>query len=106
MTQLEMFWQIWAERNHECAVCKKQIWKFDHWCMAHIIAKQQWVGFKLYADNIIILCRDCHESYDKKSTKNNPLFNFLHEKADSLRQLYSSMNKDQRQLLVEKQIVK
>ena len=108
MTQLEMFQQIWQERTHECELCKQNgiithLPKFDVWSFAHILGKGAWCGFKLYKPNIALLCRKCHTQYDDHATEDNPFFNWIHDKAQQLKQLYNSLSKYERQDLIENQ---
>jgi len=75
--ELEMFWQIWEEREHICVHCKKKLYEFNVWYFAHKKPKSTHPELRLVKENVDIQCSDCHftetncgrEIYEKRKDK-------------------------------------
>lgn len=66
-----LFVEIWQQRVHLCQVCSKTIAHPKIHNFAHLLSKKSYPRFRLYKENILILCFDygqgCHEKLDCRS---------------------------------------
>lgn len=69
--ELALFQSIWATRPHTCSVCDKKLHDFQVGFFSHILTKNAFPRFRLFAENIVIKCLDCHRLYEHKT--NNDL---------------------------------
>lgn len=53
--ELQLFKEIWSEREHKCEVCESFIHEPSPSNFAHILAKGTYGKFRLLKDNIAIL---------------------------------------------------
>jgi len=95
VTQGEFFKDEWLKRKHECYVCGEPLVFFSPYWMAHVLGKGAFPAFKLFSGNLVILCGDCHDLYDKKTdeAKSKPMFAELFELKEKLEILYHKVIK-------------
>ena len=86
--ELEIFKQIWEEREHFCYVCNSPLYVFDVWNFAHLLSNKSYPAFRLYKPCIQLLCRDHHSEYDTRGTIDKPEFDKLNELKQQLKELY------------------
>lgn len=61
----ELFFEIRNERPKICIICSKAIKEAKTRCFAHILAKWQRPKYRLYKNNIVLVCSiDCHHKVD------------------------------------------
>jgi hypothetical protein len=61
--QKALFESIWNSRPHCCEVCKATILQPAPWNFSHLLPKGTYPDFKLREDNIVIKCKECHDSW-------------------------------------------
>ncbi len=63
-----VFESIWNERPHKCQVCGVAIKEPTPSNFAHVLPKAQnkYPKFKLNKQNIMLMCEDCHYTWDFK----------------------------------------
>jgi hypothetical protein len=86
--ELEIFKQIWEEREHFCYVCNSPLYVFDVWNFGHVLSKGAMPSLRLNKDNIVLLCRKHHDEYDNRGTVGKPEFDKLNELKQQLKELY------------------
>lgn len=70
--QVELFREIWEERNHYCEVCWNHIQEPKTYCFAHILSKWRYPEYKFLKQNIALVCSlDCHGELDKRNAHND-----------------------------------
>jgi hypothetical protein len=67
--QLEMFKEIWSERDHISFLSKRSLKYFDVKMFAHILPKGRYTKFKLKKFNIILLHPEEHNLLDQGTVK-------------------------------------
>lgn len=66
----ELFKRI-SKTRCRCEICKKNIKTFKTRCFAHILAKGQYAKYRLYENNIAVVCSiACHQEVDKRVAGN------------------------------------
>jgi 5-methylcytosine-specific restriction endonuclease McrA len=64
-SQKELFRKIWREREPECSVCEEPLYDPPKsYYFSHVLPKGTYPEFKLFPENIILLCLDCHQKLD------------------------------------------
>ena len=86
--ELQLFQEIWEERKHACQVCGEPLPAFDIWNFAHVLGKKAYQKFRLEKANIILMCRKHHHQYDNQSTADDPLFTWVLELKQKLKEKY------------------
>jgi len=92
--ELELFKEIWEEREHYCFICSKPILEAVVSNFMHVVAKGKSGALRLVKENIVIGCHDfqssCHEIWDKKprsTIKDNPMWSKMFELEEEMKQL-------------------
>lgn len=96
-TQMDVFREIWAEREHVCEVCGAGIPFASPGNFFHILPKGSYPRFKLLKDNILITCcfngvsEGCHELFHQMGNKlrGNKKWKSVFQKIDSLKGIYN-----------------
>jgi len=93
--ELDMFKEIWEERDHVSFVSGKKLKKFDVKMFAHILSKGAYPAFRLRKDNIVLLTPDEHFLYDMAShkIKEDPYWAGLYEMKEKLKIEYNQRDK-------------
>lgn len=55
---------VWANKNHVCEECGKQLTDMKRWYMHHILPKAKFPYFRFDSRNIIILCYTHHNEIE------------------------------------------
>lgn len=64
-SEVEIFKEIWNEREHICEICKHPILYPWSWSFAHRLAKSQYPKFRLIKENIALVDSImCHKKID------------------------------------------
>ena len=71
--ELQLFYEIWAERPHVCAITGKTITEspdknLPRWlcCFSHVIPKGSYPKYKLNPENIVLKTPQMHDNYHNK----------------------------------------
>lgn len=64
--QAALFKHIWESRPHSCEVCGTRIEEATASNFSHLLPKGMYPDFKLREDNIVIKCRDCHDTWHRR----------------------------------------
>lgn len=61
--QKALFSRIWENRPHKCEVCGAHIEEATASNFSHLLPKGTYPDFKLREDNIVIKCKECHDTW-------------------------------------------
>ena len=87
----DLFLEIWEERAHVSQISGKHLGDTPraHY-FAHILGKGAYPGFRLRKDNIVLMTIEEHSIFDHSGkSKDDSRFDWVHERADRLRQEYN-----------------
>ena len=91
--ELELYKEIWEERNHECSICEVALPNLLRPIyFSHIISKGSEPKGRLDKENIWLKCHGCHSKYEFGDLS-NPIWNDIKEKKMELKLKYSLMYK-------------
>jgi hypothetical protein len=90
--ELDMFNEIWAEREHVSFVSGETIMgDMSVWYMAHILPKGSYQRYRLRKDNIVLLTKEEHTLFDHAShkIKDDPMWQPLLELKQEMKEMYN-----------------
>lgn len=64
--QRALFERIWNDRPHKCEVCSAHIEEATASNFSHLLPKGTYPDFKLREDNIMVKCRECHDTWHQR----------------------------------------
>lgn len=67
--ELALFQSIWETKPHVCTVCNEKLHTFNVGFFSHILSKGAFPKFRLFAENIVVKCLNCHHLYETKTNK-------------------------------------
>jgi len=87
--ELDLFKEIWLEREHKCSVCGEPLPIFYHGYMSHCISKGSRPDLKLLKENIDILCLDDHRLWENSKWYIKPMgkWKWLFNKYERLKKM-------------------
>lgn len=90
---LDLFKEIWEEREHVSYISSDVGLYFNPWCFAHVLSKGAYPRYKFKKENIVLLTPQEHYKFDFEThrAKEDPKFDKLFELADKLRQEYNGV---------------
>ena len=88
--ELDTMLSVWEENQdfHDrclCSECGKSI-EFDRSHCAHILSKGAFPQHRCNPENIVILCFDCHQTFDFESRESMAIWPYIEEKTLELKQ--------------------
>lgn len=94
--QLELFKEIWSERDHISFLSGKPLKYFDVKYMAHVLPKGKYTKYKYLKENIILLTPEEHNLLDQGTEKqrleyakkNNCDWNIVYNLKEKLKKRY------------------
>lgn len=53
--------RLWRKQGHKCMMCGKEIRKYGHSQLHHVLPYQRFPQFATDIRNVMLLCNDCHD---------------------------------------------
>jgi len=91
--EIDLYREIYNERDHRCEVCGELITAFNPVNYAHILPKGSYGFFRIRKKNIRLMCFGCHYKFDHQThmAKANPLFNWVFKLQEQLSRQYKRL---------------
>jgi hypothetical protein len=86
--EMALFTAIWKVRRHICSVCGKVLSEplKPHY-FAHILSKGAFPSYRLFDQNIALMCEDHHNQYDSGDSA-SPIFDKINRLKQHLKECY------------------
>lgn len=69
--ELDVFKEIWEEREHKCFVCGSELGEFSVILFSHVLTKGAYPSLRLNKENILLKCEPCHHRYEFQDTSHS-----------------------------------